>query len=135
MYKYIAWGVMSAILGFALGFRVFHNSARTCFTPGQNCTKFIINEIDVRLILDKSNLTSNYSRLVDIKSANITYHIDKISGIVHNKVIIIDRSKVLTGSFNYSKSANNRNSENIVLIDNRAVAESYYQTWLTRAYD
>ena len=49
--------------------------------------------VDVRIILDKSNLTANYSRLADIKLANITYHIDKVPGIAHNKVIILDKSK------------------------------------------
>ncbi|XVN43650.1 MAG: phospholipase D-like domain-containing protein [Candidatus Rickettsia vulgarisii] len=42
----------------------------------------------------------------------------KVPGIAHNKIMIIDKSKVITGSFNFINSADKRNAENVLLIDN-----------------
>lgn len=46
-------------------------------------------------------------------------------GSMHNKFIIIDNEKVLTGSFNYSRNAIKRNNENLLLIVDENVI-SYY---------
>ena len=45
-------------------------------------------------------------------------------------VIIIDDSIVITGSFNFTKAAETRNAENVVVIDSPAVA-----TWFTRNWE
>jgi phospholipase D len=58
--------------------------------------------------------------------------IDKISGIAHNKVIIIDNEKVITGSFNFTNDADKRNAENVVLIKDPYVAEQYIENWNSR---
>lgn len=46
-------------------------------------------------------------------------------GAMHNKFIIIDNEKVLTGSFNYSRNAIERNNENLLLIVNQDIVNSY----------
>lgn len=52
----------------------------------------------------------------------------------HNKVIIVDATgpgcKLLTGSYNFSWSAQNRNAENVIVLhDNCAVARHYLDNW------
>ena len=52
----------------------------------------------------------------------------------HNKVLIADASgpgcAVMTGSYNFTWSAQNRNAENVlVLRDNCALAQSYRENW------
>jgi phosphatidylserine/phosphatidylglycerophosphate/cardiolipin synthase-like enzyme len=46
-------------------------------------------------------------------------------GFLHHKVIIIDNRIVITGSFNFSDSANTRNNENVLIIDNADIAKLY----------
>ena len=42
--------------------------------------------------------------------------IDSEHAIAHNKVIVIDDSTVLTGSFNFSKAAEEKNAENLLIV-------------------
>jgi hypothetical protein len=48
-------------------------------------------------------------------------------GIMHDKFTVIDRKRVLTGSFNYTSSASTVNYENLVLIESAAVAKRYIE--------
>ena len=49
--------------------------------------------------------------------------------ILHHKVIIIDEDTVITGSFNFSRSAAKSNDENIVIIRDATVAGLYLDEW------
>ena len=88
--------------------------------------------IRVSILLDKSNLHDKWSQINLLKKAGIDVSIDKVSGIAHNKIMIIDHKKVITGSFNFTRSADSRNTENVIIIDDSKVAESYIQNWLSR---
>jgi phospholipase D len=88
--------------------------------------------VKVRILLDKSNLTDKYSKMQQMLTVGIDVSIDKVSGIAHNKVIIIDKQKVITGSFNFTKSADTRNAENVIIVNDRHVASKYLQNWLSR---
>ncbi|MFU7502114.1 MAG: phospholipase D-like domain-containing protein [Candidatus Tisiphia sp.] len=68
----------------------------------------------------------------ELKRAGIDVSIDKVPGNDHNFVMIIDKSKVITGSFNFTNAADNRNAENILLIENRNIAATYLQSWFNR---
>lgn len=50
----------------------------------------------------------------------------------HNKVIIADGENVETGSYNYSYSAATRNTENIIFIHDKNLADQYENYWLYR---
>jgi phosphatidylserine/phosphatidylglycerophosphate/cardiolipin synthase-like enzyme len=52
--------------------------------------------------------------------------------IHHDKYIIVDKRIVETGSFNYSKSAAEVNSENVIVIDDPATARKYLKHWESR---
>ena len=43
----------------------------------------------------------------------------------HNKLIIADNSKVLTGSANFTYQADTKNAENIVIIDDAGLAAAF----------
>jgi phosphatidylserine/phosphatidylglycerophosphate/cardiolipin synthase-like enzyme len=58
--------------------------------------------------------------------------IDDALAIAHNKVVIIDGERVVTGSFNFTAAADTRNAENVVVIDSRAVAGLFLANWETR---
>lgn len=88
--------------------------------------------VKVRVLLDKSNLQDRYSKMKLLQEAGIDVSIDKVTGIAHNKVIIIDLQKVITGSFNFTKSADSRNTENVIMVNDKEIAGRYLQNWLSR---
>lgn len=105
------------------------------FTSGE-IAKALINAsnrgVKVRVLLDKSNIGAKYSKMRDLRKAGIEVLIDEISGIAHNKTIIIDASLIITGSFNFTTSADIRNTENVIMIRDKQVAQRYLQNWFAR---
>jgi phosphatidylserine/phosphatidylglycerophosphate/cardiolipin synthase-like enzyme len=55
--------------------------------------------------------------------------IDGNHAISHNKVMIIDGETVITGSFNFTKAAQEKNAENLLIIHDPALAAQYAQNW------
>jgi len=96
--------------------------------------------VDVQVILDKSNITGQYSSADFVAHANIPTYIDSKHAIAHNKIMIIDCKTVLTGSFNFTKAAETGNSENLLVIKDEALAKVYTGNWQahlehSQAYD
>lgn len=89
--------------------------------------------VKVRVLLDKSHYKdSKSSQKIVLLAAGIDLKIDKVSGIAHNKIMIIDHCRVITGSFNFTNAAQLRNAENVIIIDDSQVAQSYEQNWHLR---
>ena len=89
--------------------------------------------VSVSVLLDGGNLSDNDSIYHELKKAGIKVGIDKMAGIAHNKVIIIDEQKVITGSFNFTNAADTKNAENVLLIDDQKIAAKYLGNWHSRA--
>jgi phosphatidylserine/phosphatidylglycerophosphate/cardiolipin synthase-like enzyme len=48
--------------------------------------------------------------------------------------MVIDDKNIITGSFNFTKSAQDRNAENVLIIlDDQTVAKKYIANWEKRA--
>ncbi len=89
--------------------------------------------VDVQILLDKSQLKEKHSQLSSLAQSGIPVFIDSPKGIAHNKVMIIDQTYVLTGSFNFTKAAELRNTENILFIEDPSLAHLYEENWIKRA--
>jgi hypothetical protein len=87
----------------------------------------------VRVILDKSNLHEGYSSATFFQHEGVPLLIDSMHAIAHNKIIILDGETVITGSFNFTKSAETRNAENLVIIHDPVLAAQYLQNWKIHA--
>lgn len=85
--------------------------------------------IKVEIILDKSQLTGKGSLLTLVAAAGIPTYIDSAHAIAHNKIIIIDRRTVITGSFNFTQSAEERNAENLLIIPSKELAKTYIENF------
>lgn len=85
--------------------------------------------IKVEVILDKSQKTEKYSVSDFFANSGIPTKIDSGHNIAHNKVIIIDDETVMTGSFDFTKSAEEKNAENLLVIRDRKLAERYTKNW------
>ena len=79
--------------------------------------------VKLYLVLDKTN--KNNPKLEKIRKWGAQIHIDTKHAIMHDKVIIIDGQSVITGSYNFSQNAERRNSENMLVIRSKELAEKY----------
>lgn len=93
--------------------------------------------VDVQIVTDKITVEGMYGkgrllreRGIDVfqfnsevkKSEAKRYY--KASPLMHNKFAIID-NKTWTGSFNWTCSANQKNRENVIILDEKEVCEKY----------
>lgn len=85
--------------------------------------------VNVAVILDKAQRTQRYSSATFFRNRGIPTFIDDRHAIAHNKVIIINRDTVITGSFNFTKAAEERNAENLLVIHSRGIARDYAENW------
>ena len=83
----------------------------------------------MQVVLDKSQQTDRYSVITFLRNAKIDVWIDRKHAIAHNKVIIIDTAIVITGSFNFTKAAEQKNAENILIVRDKGIAKSYMENW------
>ena len=85
--------------------------------------------VAVTVILDKSNRTQKYSAADFSHHSGIETLIDDRHAIAHNKIMIIDDSVVITGSYNFTRAAEKSNAENVVIIESGPIAQKYLQNW------
>jgi phosphatidylserine/phosphatidylglycerophosphate/cardiolipin synthase-like enzyme len=83
----------------------------------------------VQVSLDQSQRTEKYSSANILANQGVPTMIDAEHTIAHNKVIVIDGEMVITGSFNFTKSAQEKNAENVLIIRDQALAMRYTQNW------
>ncbi len=79
--------------------------------------------VRVRGIVESRSI-NKYSEYYKLDSRGLVLK-DSNPKTMHNKVFIIDNSTVITGSYNPTKKANNYNDENILVIHNKMIANSY----------
>ena len=85
--------------------------------------------VQVQVILDKSQQTEKYSEADFLKNSEIPTLIDAQHAIAHNKIMIIDGYLILTGSFNFTKAAEEHNAENLLVINDSTLAKEYIASW------
>lgn len=76
--------------------------------------------VKVEAVLDKSQRKERYTSATFVSNAGIPTFIDAAHAIAHNKIMIIDRQTLITGSFNFTKAAEERNAENLLVIKGNA---------------
>ncbi len=89
--------------------------------------------VQVAVILDKSQETEKYSSADFLAHAGVPTRIDSRHAIAHNKIMILDGRTVITGSFNFTKAAEESNAENLLIIRDPAIADMYAQNWTAHA--
>jgi len=85
--------------------------------------------VKVEAILDKSQKSERYTSATFISNVGIPTYIDSKHAIAHNKIMIIDKETVITGSFNFTKAAEEKNAENLLIIKNEDLAKVYIENW------
>lgn len=83
--------------------------------------------VKVEAIFDPSAVRESNTMVGELSDGGIPVFIDSAHspGLAHNKVMIIDETVVITGSFNFTKAAESRNAENLLIIRDPALAAAY----------
>ncbi|ASU40053.1 endonuclease [Herbaspirillum sp. meg3] len=92
--------------------------------------------VDVRVLVDADQLNkSGRERIADLQRAGIKVLQETKYKNAHNKVIVIDAGNadatVITGSYNFTWTAQNKNAENILVArKNPPLAAKYAANWM-----
>lgn len=107
------------------------HSIKICvFTISENV---ITNEIiaakkrgvSVTIITDNDKLNDKGSDIRWLADEGVRIRIDESSSHMHHKFCIVDREILLTGSYNWTKSAADRNQENLLVTEDPKMVKAY----------
>lgn len=95
----------------------------------QGLTDALINAkkrgVDVKVIIDGTSSNQIHTKHNLLRDAGIPVKAENYAGKMHMKTIIIDDKYTCIGSMNFSNSGENRNDENMILIEDAKFAEFY----------
>ncbi len=83
-----------------------------------------LENVTLRGVMEARQVTK-YSKFQVLEYQGIDVVKDGNPQNMHHKVFIIDRKTVVTGSFNPTSGGDERNDENILIIDNKEIAELF----------
>ena len=81
--------------------------------------------VQMRVIMDRNQAAERFSKKRYIVKKGIPVELNTGDGIMHNKFAVIDSSIVITGSFNWTNSAERYNYENIIIVNSLEFAMRY----------
>lgn len=88
--------------------------------------------VQVEVIFDRDEQKERkYVTAKMFKSRGIAVWLDDRHACSHNKVMIIDRGTVITGSYNFTSAAEKRNAENLLIIPSADLAGLYTDNFLS----
>jgi phosphatidylserine/phosphatidylglycerophosphate/cardiolipin synthase-like enzyme len=86
--------------------------------------------VKVIAVLDKSQRSAKYTEGDFLAHAGIPTYIDDQHAIAHNKIMLIDGTTLITGSFNFTNAAEKSNAENLLVVQNvPAIDQAYEQNF------
>lgn len=86
--------------------------------------------VDVKIITDAVNASNKYSKVKDLRASGVPVKIENYAGKMHSKTMIIDDRYLILGSMNFSYNGENKNDENMIIIDNQEAAKFYKDFFL-----
>jgi phosphatidylserine/phosphatidylglycerophosphate/cardiolipin synthase-like enzyme len=92
-----------------------------------------VGGVDVRCVLDRSNLTDVSGALTPLVRELVPVLIDATHHIMHDKTLIIDGHLVITGSYNFTLTAQSSNAETCMFIDDVDIATQFLADWQIHA--
>lgn len=84
--------------------------------------------VDVEVVVDNPSSSTN-TMISYVSAAGIPVFVDNYHRLQHNKYIVVDGFKFITGSFNFTSSAENYNAENLLVCSSTKGALLYRANW------
>jgi phosphatidylserine/phosphatidylglycerophosphate/cardiolipin synthase-like enzyme len=81
--------------------------------------------VDVSVVLDAGERHAPRCQGPRLGAAGVMVAYDAKHSIMHDKVVLVDDGEVLTGSFNFTASAEHSNAENLLLLRDSDLARRY----------
>ena len=83
--------------------------------------------VQVRLLTDNDKLFDRGSDVRELATAGIPVRVDHTEYHMHHKFAVADKRTVLTGSYNWTRSAAEHNLENLLITDDHHTVQPYAQ--------
>ena len=83
--------------------------------------------VRVRGVFDAEQITASGSDYDSLRTAGMDVRLDGTLGLMHEKVIILDEETVIVGSYNFTRSAEENNDENVLIINDAGVARLFLE--------
>ncbi len=118
---------------------LIENSKKYIYMPAFLITRKDLNEslikahsrgVSIKILLDATNTHTPASKIKQLRNAGIQVKTEIFAGKLHSKSIIIDDEYTIAGSMNFSKSGENANDENMVIIKDKDIAIFYKNFFL-----
>jgi phosphatidylserine/phosphatidylglycerophosphate/cardiolipin synthase-like enzyme len=81
--------------------------------------------LSVRGVFESQNASGTGAAFGRLRQAGVDVIEDGNCYIMHHKVIVVDERTVITGSYNFTSSAEKDNDENLVIVDDSTLARAY----------
>ena len=85
--------------------------------------------VPVKIFLDRRQPNAHYSMVQELVDHGLDVRVDKKETMMHMKIIIIDNYLLICGSFNYTRSAEDRNAEILTIIRSKQIATTAAKNW------
>ncbi len=84
-----------------------------------------IRGVKVKVLSDNDKLFDKGSDIDYLVRKGVEVRVDKTSAHMHHKFAVIDDSIAITGSYNWTRSAEKYNHENIIVTNDKTIVKSY----------
>jgi len=81
--------------------------------------------IPVKILTDNEKLYDKGSDIRELAQAGIAVRIDNTTNHMHHKFALLDNQTVLTGSYNWTRSAAQYNHENLIISDDETMTKDF----------
>ncbi len=85
--------------------------------------------VNVEILLDKGSESAQNNGTFFSTLHGIPTRLDGMHTVADSNVIIIDKKVVITGSFSFTREAEYKNAENLVIIRSAGIAGKYLENW------
>lgn len=99
---------------------------------------FVVNElinaknrgVEIKIILDALSASNTHSKHTILRKNDIKVKTENYAGKMHSKSILVDDKYTVIGSMNFSNSGENKNDENLLIIENSQMTKFYKNFFL-----
>jgi phosphatidylserine/phosphatidylglycerophosphate/cardiolipin synthase-like enzyme len=92
--------------------------------------KAISRGVVIKVIADRREFKAHHTKYHNLIACGIAVRIDSSVALQHSKYMIIDSTVVITGSYNFTIAAEERNAENLLIFQDAMLAKKYLSNWL-----